>query len=408
MYKFLDNKYKELKLPRLFLFLLSPFFSIPFVLHGIYNRNKSSVVLLVLIISILSFLYIPSITNDKAYYYYFYDTLNYSSFSSFLNYLTNENTDFILYIVIYLFKILNIPLHFLFFILTAVTLLLWYSVFFKLTKFYSFKQANMFFIFVLVILFSFAPDSLFSGIRYYLAVSFVFYGFCSAFLFGKSFLKSFIYIILGCLSHYSCLAFIPVFTILFFKPNNNKLYWSIFLISFVFILIPREFFLDKANIFELNDAYQEKASGYLGESDFVENSLSIGNFSNFLKYIFNTLWVYIAYIYLLLSKKKSIVKNSLLLVLALCNIFSSAPTVYSRFVILALGLFIMLLMTENLSGIKNKKFVYALFLILSLNFFGNIYAMKDRFLASFIDIHSISLVTTLLKDDIKFNDIQIE
>lgn len=391
---------------RTIIFLLSPFISLPFVLNGIYNKNKTSVFLFVGIISIVSFLYTPSLTSDKAYYYDLYESFTGMSFDAFYNFLINEKADFIFYFLIFFFSLFKVPLQFLFLILTFITVGLWYNVFLKLANLYSISNKKIYFILFLLILFSFSPPDLFSGVRFYLAASFTFYGFAS-FLISKRHLKGFIFILLGGLTHFSCFVFLPAYVLLLIKPDQHRLYFVIFLISFIFLFIPREYLLEKSNLFSLTELYENKATSYLGEEDFVEKSLNIGNFNNALMFFFKTLWVYLAYYYLIIFKKhNSIVKNAFFLVLALSNVFFAAPTIYHRFLILALGLFVLLIIRDTFSGIKNTKFIYILLIILGLNFFGNIYAMKGNFEKGINDIHSLTLITIFFKSDVKYLDLE--
>ena len=393
-------------LVRLIIFLLSPLFSLPFILHGIYKRNKNSVFLFVLIISVISYLYIPLVTNDKAYYYELYETLNYSSLNDFYNHFLVQKTDFIFYLLIYLFKVLGIPLHFLFFCLTAITLSLWFSILLQVLDLYPEKKKGYFFMSFLLIFFSFSLSGLFSGVRFYLAISFAFYGFISGILLKKSMLKSMIFILLSSLTHFSCIVFIPLFVVVYYKPYKNNLYLYMFLGSLVFVLIPRQYLLDKISLISLDEVYKSKVDSYLGDTDYIENSIKVGNFNNYLKYFFKTIWVYLGYAYLFFIKRQSVLRNCFLLVLTLCNIFFSAPTVYNRYLILALGLFIIMVIYDNLTGVFNKKYIYILLLILGLNFVGNIYIMKENFTRSLKDVHSFSLLTILLKEDIKYNEIK--
>lgn len=388
------------------LFLLTPLLSIPVVIHGIYKRENSSTLIFIFIIGIISYLFVPSLTNDKAYYYFIYDNIKYSSFSEFYTFFLTGKTDFVFYLLIYLFKTLAIPLHFLFFFITSLTLWLWFSPIARFSQKYPLTKNRTVFVFFLIILFSFSPSGILSGVRFYLAISLVFYSFCTSFLLNGNKRISLIIIILASLTHFSCVIFVPVFLLLWLRPNNDKLYVSLFLLSFIFILIPRDFLLTQFSRLSLSDVFESKTSSYLGDSDYIENSLSVGNFNNFLKFFFKTLWVYLAYFYLFFNKKQSVIRNSFLLAVAISNLFYSAPTVYNRYIILALGLFIILIIRDNWAGIKNHKFIYMLLVILGLNFFGNIYAMKDSFTKSLNKIDVLSFPTILMKEDIKYKDLK--
>lgn len=387
------------------MFFLSPFLSIPFILHGIYKRSKNSVFLFVFLISIVSFLYFPSLSNDKAYYYMLYDAFSGMSWEKFTTFLFSEKTDFIFYLLIYLFSYLTLPLKYFFLLVTAATVSLWMSFFLKISgKLY---QSKHFFLYFLLFVFSFSPAGLFSGVRFYLAISMVLYGFSFTILDRGKKYKGVLYVIAGALTHFSCTIYVPVIIFFTFTSLDTKFYHILLLCSFAFCFVPREFFLSQVHYFSLAEAYQYKVTSYLGEKDYIENSLLVGNFHNFLKFFFKTFWVYFAYLYVIRYKKQhSKVKNAFLVALSTANIFYSAPTVYNRYLILALGFFIVLLIRDRFYNGNTLVYVKVLFIILALNFFGNIYGMRYNFVKSISSLYSVSFPTMLLKKDIKYNDIR--
>lgn len=389
------------------IFLLSPVLSIPFILNGIYNKNKRSVFLFVILVGIISFSYIPSITNDKADYYYLYQDFSTYSFADFREYILLYKVDFIFYFFIYIFALINIPLHFLFLIVTVFTVAIYFKLFLELAKCLPTLKNSLFFIYFLLFLFSLSPPNLLSGVRYFMAISIVLNSFVNYILFKKNFLHCLLLLILAALTHFSTLVFIPVFLLISLKPKSNKFYRSIFLISFLFVLIPRSFLLDQLSNISLFDTLDSKVQSYLGEKDAIENSLLIGNWNNASKIFLNTLWVFILYFYLIITRKKnSPIKNLLLLVLSVCNIFYSAPTIYQRYQILALILFIILLFMDNFKKENNLKTIYTLLIILSLNFFGDVYAMRANLIKSFNDPYLLTFPTLLIKNDIHYKEIQ--
>src|SRR5690606_18220091 len=158
---------------RSIIYLLSPFISFPLILHGIYQKNKLSVFFIIGIVSLVSYLYIPSISNDKAYYYLLFDDFKRLQFDDFLSNFLAFKTDYIFYFLIYLFAQLKLPLHLLFLLITFVTLTNFYLPFLKLINRLGGLSNKIYLLFILLVLISFSPEGLFSGVRYLFAISFV-------------------------------------------------------------------------------------------------------------------------------------------------------------------------------------------------------------------------------------------
>ena len=392
---------------RSIIYLLSPFLSLPLILHGIYEKNKLSVFFLIGILSLVSYLYIPSISNDKAYYYLLFNDFKRLQFDYFLFNFLAFKTDYIFYFLIYLFAQLKLPLHLLFLLITFVTLTNFYLPFLKLVNKLGQPSNKIYLLFVLLLLTSFSPAGLFSGVRYIFAISFTFLAFSYLVFDDKISIKGILFLVIASLIHFSTLVFIPLYIILFIFKNKHNLFLTLFFLSFIFIFLPRGVLMDNILGFGLSEVLESKTQGYLGENDFTEQSLEQGNFNNYLKIVFQTIWVFIAYFYLIFKRKnKSILKNAFLLILTICNVFYSAPTIYSRYLYLALAFFIFWLIYDYLKGVRNIKIIYVLFLVLSLNFFGNIYGMREYFKSSLFDLQNITLPTLLIKEDIKYNDIK--
>jgi len=384
-------------------FLIGPFFSLPFIILDILKKNKAALTMLAFLIGILSFLYIPRYSNDKAYYYLLYEQLNSIEFNSFLLYLFQAKTDFIFYFLVYFFSILNIPLQYLFLILTFITVKIWFDVYYKTVSQYNINSKE-FLLFYLFILFSFSLAGLLSGVRFYFAISLSLLGLYNGIILQKR-MNGFLLIVIAGLTHFSCLVFFPAYIALILFSKNFKLFKYLFFISFVFIFIPRDFLQNLFSSLNLFETHQTKVDSYLGESDSIENSIAIGNFNNYLRYFFKTLWVYFAYVYLFLTRKNnSSLRNLLFISLTIANVFFSAPTVYNRYLILAQGVFILLLIEDYFQNIRFKKFLNILFLVVMFNFLGNVYAMRDIFKKSYLKKDNILLTTILFKEDITSND----
>ncbi|MEC4114936.1 hypothetical protein VSO92_12570 [Myroides pelagicus] len=62
------STYKKGTIESVILFVLSPIFSLPAILHNIAKGNEFGNRLLIIFCSLISFLYIPSFSNDKMWY----------------------------------------------------------------------------------------------------------------------------------------------------------------------------------------------------------------------------------------------------------------------------------------------------------------------------------------------------
>jgi hypothetical protein len=390
------------------IFFLTPFFSLPFVLAGIYRKNKTSVYLLIGLISIVSYLYMPTLENDKSVYYFFYEDFKQMSFSSWLTEFLIEKPDYIFYLLIYIFSIIDIPIDFLFFSLTFISLTFLVKSFLKLLKNLDRVSEKMFCLFVLLVWFSVSPPSLFSGIRFTLASVIVVYAFISSISLDHKSFRGVFLIVIASLIHFSTWAFLPIYFVVFYlKRNYHKLFLVLFLLSFVFVLLPKSFLLNGISTIGLSNSIEMKAQGYLDNEDFITNGLNVGNFNNYLMIQIKSVWIVLSVVYVLMMRNKiSVLKNSFLLIGVLTNLFYVVPTVYLRYVSILLFFFIFLIIKDFVDENKNLKTIYLMFAILSLSFFGNIYALRQTLDRSIMNVHSLTLPTILLKDNINYEDIR--
>jgi len=385
-----------------FLFVLSPFLAVPIVLHDIYKRKDDNYVLISLLFGLLSYAYIPLYTNDKAYYYELYEYFSLINFDQFVYFLTDK-PDFIFYLLVFLFAKLAVSVQFLFLAITTFTVWVWFKTFNEIQRLFKFNSKE-YLIFFLLVLFSFSIDHLLSGTRNYFAFSFVALGFLNG-LIRKSKLKGLLFLILGVCIHFSSLIFLPFYFLLVSSPNKHNAYRTIFLFSFAFILVPREFIFQLTENIGLPAALKFKLESYLGDSDFIENSIKTGNINNYIQIVFNGLWSYFAYAYLIFTiKRKSILRNLTLVVFAVANIFYSAPDTYFRYLLIAQLIFIVLLVYEYGTEKKSLSFHKVLLAVFIINFFGNIYAVRDQILKSYINLYSSTSVTYFMKEQITYKD----
>ncbi|MCC8035846.1 MAG: hypothetical protein LIO77_07960 [Rikenellaceae bacterium] len=94
-------------------FGVSPILSLPGAFMSVYKKSRLGINLIAIFIGILSFIYLPHLSNDRARYFELYEFCRDASFKAFLGYLQSR-PDFLLHSIIYLFAKIGIPVQFLF------------------------------------------------------------------------------------------------------------------------------------------------------------------------------------------------------------------------------------------------------------------------------------------------------
>lgn len=106
------------------MFFLSPFASIPLILMNIWKgKFKHPTILISLLIGVVSYLYVPTFSNDKVSYYIRYDLFStFSNITEFIGYIVSVNRpDFIFDLGNYLFSQANININLYFMLVTFLT-----------------------------------------------------------------------------------------------------------------------------------------------------------------------------------------------------------------------------------------------------------------------------------------------
>lgn len=172
-------------------FVVSPVFSLPIILTGVYNKSKFHLYFFIFFVAYLSFLYIPHIENDRARYFEFYYAFKEFNFNYFLLFIAQGRPDFILHLLIFIFAKINLPIQGLLMLVTGFTVSVFYWLLFKIPKIEGFSNPK-FYLTILLVFFSFSLTDLISGIRFYFGVSFgalgLYYGLKSPKEFKKSIL----------------------------------------------------------------------------------------------------------------------------------------------------------------------------------------------------------------------------
>lgn len=382
-----------LKLDRI-LFFFSPLFSLPFIIRGVFHKNKISLILFCLCIGFISFGFIPVDGNDKTYYIYLFDNYKKLSTDEFFDFLLSNNTDIFFYYLLYFINWIGLPFEFFSLTVTFITCYLIFIVFYELSI-KNKARKDIWFMFFLTTLFAISIPDLLSGMRNYLSVSFAFYGFYLL-VSKKENRKSILFILMSIITHYSALLYILVFVIFIF--TNNKLMKYLFIVSLAFIFLPRRYLLDVTSSIGLPEVYRMKSAAYLSDYSYIDNNLATGNSNNLIRLIINGLWFYLAIIFSLINIKNNdryfIFFLSMMIVI---NLISSASDLLVRYGLLANLIFLIVIFYGK--NIKQKRlFVFLVLLINFLNFAISITSMSMTLITSLYKPEYLTLVNMFFID----------
>lgn len=376
------------------LFLVSPVLAIPSLILGLFYKQKSILYLLFTCVAIISFLYIPLETNDKARYILLYEYfLEHASFECFIDYLIiRSRPDFLFHFFVYIFSYLSIPSGFLFFIITFITL---YNICFLFNKILIDEQVYL--LFVLVILVGISYPDLFSGIRFYLASSFIFPS-LYYFRYNKK-LKLWFSFVLAISIHFSSILLIFSCIIMFlFEKTSMRIVKNIFIFSLFFVFLPTSVYESLVSFISVfGSEYEQKGHQYLIGEDFLLRNLAVSGFSAYVKYYYSIVWILLAYVYCLFCKKNTTFFKYVLILFSLINIFYNAPTVFFRYMTFAKILFALYLIFDSIQT-KSYKLIIVFFFVFFGSFTMDIIVLRDNLLTSLFTSDSFFLFNILWKD----------
>lgn len=387
-------KLKKGSIESTLLFVLTPFLSIPVLFYNLKNRRSFSLVLLSLLIGFISYLYIPSFTNDKTRYIERLDLLTSYNLGEYISYLMKSNRpDFVFESLLYLFARLDWNIHYLFF---AVTSFVVYSVFYLIRRIIWGENVGLNILYTILILSSFSLQGLFSGIRFIFGISLFLWGIYFYIFQKKS--SGLLFILIACLTHFSTIYFVPALLLTRYKHLLNLNFYYLYLGSLFFLLLPPSFFISILGNVSVSEGYSSKIDTYTGDSDFVSNNLQRG-FANQLIYYTRIAWVYFAYIYLAINKRynrNSLVSQLLFISIFFINLTFAIPTIFSRYLNFIKILFVLFLLFESYTNPKFKKREFWLFFCLfTLSFIIDIYLMRYNFQASLLNRNLLTIINVL-------------
>ncbi|MCC9043602.1 EpsG family protein [Myroides sp. M-43] len=234
-----------------FLFFLSPFIALPFILIDIYNKRRGSYFLLAMFMGVLAFLLLPHTLLDVSRYYENYDLIARMSFSQFIEYL-GESSDYVFYSLFYFFSRFDIKFQWVLFIFSTFN---YYSVFFVFKKIISTSKVVIskkeLFIFFTLIFFSLSLLYYLSGTRYTLATSF-FILFVYYYYYEKSIKKGILCFVISVITHIGLVIYLPILFLLLLLKKVKKITvikcvcFAVVVFSVIpinFLLLPLEPFL---------------------------------------------------------------------------------------------------------------------------------------------------------------------
>jgi len=376
---------------RIIFFIGSPILSFPINLYGVFKKSTLSLQLIALTIGFLSFLYIPNWSDDKVVYYQLYSNCEKYGLSYLKDYLASGRPDFILHTLVYLFAFIGLNISWLFFLVTSWTVGVSFYIF---NKFAWNLPKNLYFLGFILILISFSLPDLLSGIRFYLASSFVLLGLYGGLIEERK--LSFIHFIIGIFIHFSSVLFLVIFIILKLFNKKHDLFKVFFLVSFLFMLLPKSMIGESLKSLGLTGGYEQKAEAYLGEEDFIETGISKGSANYIYVYLMSIAWSYFCYLYLVFAKRApSILRNITFMTFACINVFYSVTTVYARYLLVAKMIFILLFVADQIEK-PNKRLLFIFLLLLLIGIIANLIVMRNNFAESYFNLSIFSLISIII------------
>lgn len=381
------------------LFLLSPILSLPIILKSIYNKKYSGYVFIALFFSVLSYLYIPHWSNDKMTYFALQQSFVNYSLNDFILYILAERSDFIFYLLIFIFSKLGVSFSLTGALITGFTVYMFMWIFRQTLDNYYLSK-NKAFSYFLIFLFSFSLPMLLSGMRFYLGASFALVGLYFIFIDGK-YLKGFIFLFLAIFTHFSLVVYIPISILFIILKNKPNILRIAFLISFAFLLLSKEDLYSVISNYSFNDALTYKMNSYLLENDLIESTLEGGSANAKLIIFLKKFWYYLAGIYFLLHiKKKNKYIYLAMIVYTVNNIVYASPTMFDRYSLISIAVFILLLISSSLEykSLYNKIFINCFALLVLMNFIINVVVMRDNFNDSYLRYEVLTLPSIIIYD----------
>jgi hypothetical protein len=393
---------KRIDLLNIMLFIISPFLAIPTIISGVIQRSKTSLFLIILIFGLVSYLYIPNYSDDKARYFEVYEDFYNSSFAEMFSFFFVSSQDFILQSLFYFASQYGIPSQLVFAMVTMITVSIVFYIYYKIIdRFPVSKTLGL--LSLILIFFSFSYLDLLSGTRFMFAASFVLLAYYSGIVEKSKW--AFLLLIVAVFIHFSTLIFIPIFILLRLFPDKDNFYKIIFITSFIFLALPKSFVVSIFDLLGLGGALQEKGKVYLNEDDFITQGLTDSDSTGgLIIYYFSILTLFSLYVYLIIThKRKNVYRNITMVVGAAINVFYATPTIFFRYALVFKFFFAFLLIYE-IYIYKNKKYIYIYIMIFLMNILTQIIVARNNIEISFFNKESLMLITIVDKEKVTSKD----
>lgn len=367
------------------------------VFYGVYKKSRFCMNLVVVLYGLMSFLYVPFLSNDRARYIERYEIFSGASFGEFLAYL-ELRPDFLFHSLIYLFAKLGIPLQFLLMGITMFTVRMLFWTFELITQRYGIRNIsnNAFFLSFVLILLSIGLQDIFSGIRFYFACSFVLAGFNFAFFLQKK-LKAFLLLLVAATIHFSTFIFVPILGMLLLFPNAKRLYQGMLIGSIAFMFVPESVVYALINTLTPFQQYTGKVSLYTENQDFIQRGITEGSQNYIYVYLSSIAWSFVMYPYILFTlKRKSFFRYPLYLILSIVDILYVYTTIYSRYMLFVRFIFVFMIIDEYFRY-KKKKVLYFTLGFLIIHLIIEIIKLRYNITESFFNKEMFSMIFTFFK-----------
>jgi len=213
------NKLNNYSLLAFIVFLISPILSLPFILLGIYNKEKFSLFTLSLFFGVLSYYLIPTWELDISRYYLMYQEISLTNWDGF-KVILDEQNDYVFFFIYYLFSRLDFT--FQYFLLVS-SVFGFYSCFrvadIAIRKFNPSRQS--YFILLISFVLSLPILAMISVTRF--SIGFTFFMLFIFHHLSKNKKTSYAFLVLSCFTHFAFSVYVPFIILFYFFKNRAKI-----------------------------------------------------------------------------------------------------------------------------------------------------------------------------------------
>jgi hypothetical protein len=338
-----------------FVFILAPLLSIPFILKDIYDKKKIGLIMLAVFFGVCAYLYLPDVLQDGGRRYRLYENFQNRSLEGFFEGYLAFRSDYIFYILIYGFAVLNIKFQLLLFLFAVFNVGVPLYIFDKVIDKFKLSKKD-YFLTVLLIICSLSLTYIFSGVRQLVAFNFILLS-TYHYFFNKKIMISLLFALLGMLTHFSVFIFLPLMYIV--SRFNVKILTSIIFIFFIIGFIFPDTLIQGLFLSIDTDSsiYNNKIEGYSATTILQETTTLATASAKVLK----QLWFYIALLYALISPRKhTVLFKIFLLVLLPISLLITFPGIAGRYIDLLKMVFALVVIDDYLEKRSNWLIIFLL------------------------------------------------